>query len=148
MEIEQIISLIDKIDFFSEFTQEEKKSVAGLKSNIQKFQPNEQIIKQAEADFSVFIILRGSVAITKNEHPDLVLNRLKPGDVFGEMSLLAKRLRSTNVIAEGETIALKIDGEYFEKLDLAVQNKFKDKFIEILIKRLDDMNESISKLLR
>ncbi len=148
METEQIISLIDKTDFFSECTQDEKKIVAGLKSNIQKFQPNEKIINQGEADFSVFILLKGSVVITKNQHPDLVLNKLKAGDVFGEMSLLAKRLRSTNVIAEGEIIALKIDGEYFEKIDPVIQNKFKDKFIEILIKRLDDMNESISKLLR
>lgn len=148
MEIEQILSLFDKIDFFSEFTQDEKKVIAGLKSNIQKFQPNEQIIKQGEADFSVFILLKGSVAITKNEHSDLVLNRLKSGNIFGEMSLLAKRMRSTNVTAEGEVITLKIDGEYFEKLDLAVQNKFKDKFIEILIKRLDGMNESLLKILR
>ena len=148
MEIEQVLALFDKIDFFLEFTSEEKKVVAGLKSNIQKFQPNEQIIKQGEADFSVYIVLKGSVSITKNEHPNLVLNKLKAGAVFGEMSLLAKRMRSTNVTAEGEVIALKIDGEYFDKIDLPLQSKFKDKFLEILIKRLDDMNETILKIVR
>jgi serine/threonine-protein kinase len=148
MEIEQVLALFDKIDFFSEFTAEEKKVIGGLKSNIQKFQPNERIIKQGEADFSVFILLKGNVSITKNEHPDLTLNKLKAGDVFGEMSLLAKRLRSTNVIADSEVISLKLDGEHFDKIDPVIQNKFKDRFIEILIKRLDDMNEAIMKIVR
>jgi CRP-like cAMP-binding protein len=148
MEMEQILPLINKIDFFSGFTQEEKKLIAGLKNNIQRFHPNEKIIKQGEADFSVFILLKGSVSITKNEHPNLVLNKLKAGAVFGEMSLLAKRMRSTNVIAEGEVIALKIDGEYFDKIDLPMKDKFKDKFLDILIKRLDDMNEAIMKIVR
>jgi CRP-like cAMP-binding protein len=148
VESEQILSLIDKIDFFSDFTQEEKNMVASFKNSVHRYNPNEKIIGQGEADFSLFVVLKGVVVITRDEQPNLVINKLKQGAVFGELSILGKRLRATNVIAEGDVFALKIDGEYLDQIDSDLKGKFKDKCIEILVKRLDEMNETIMKIVR
>lgn len=79
--------------------------------------------------------------ITKNELPDVVLSQLSIGTVFGEISFMEKRPRSSNVSSVGEVIVMKLDKITIGKLPLAMQNKFHQRFINILIQPLDDMNE-------
>ena len=102
------------------------------------------MIRQGEKDSTIFILLKGTLAITKNEVPDAELNTLKAGAMFGEVPLITGKTRSTNVIAKNKVIALKMDGYLLKTLEPTILNKFKDHLIKVLIKRLDEMNNSMA----
>ncbi|KMP12680.1 hypothetical protein UR09_00345 [Candidatus Nitromaritima sp. SCGC AAA799-A02] len=139
-EKEQILALMKKLSFFSIFTDEEREGLVKLKNHIFSFRAGEYIIRQGEFDMSLFVIIKGKVYITKNERPKNKLAQLKAGEVFGEIAFLKKISRSANAIAETDTIAMKIGGQMFDKLDVEIQNKFRARFLDVLITRLDNMN--------
>jgi CRP-like cAMP-binding protein len=89
-------------------------------------------------------LLKGTLAITKNEAPDAELNALKAGAMFGEVPLITGKPRSANVIAKNKVLVLKMDGYLLKTPDPAILNKFKDHLIKVLIKRLDEMNSSMA----
>lgn len=73
--------------------------------------------RQGETGESMFVIVSGRVSINIDE-PDgsqRVLNHLRPGDHFGEMSLLVGGSRSANVTAVMETELLELTRPDFER---------------------------------
>ena len=150
MDDEQAFELIDKHSFFDGFTQDEKRFLSTLESQIYKYFPANVIIKEGETDYSFFILLKGVVAIVKN-NPKLVglkevtITKLKAGAIFGEIAYVAKRKRTTSVIADGDVIALKIDTKNIDTLKPDIPTKLKDNLIEILVRRLETMNEQVTR---
>ena len=150
MDDEQAFELIDKHSFFDGFTQDEKRFLSPLESQIYKYFPANVIIKEGETDYSFFILLKGVVAIVKN-NPILVglkevtITKLKAGAIFGEIAYVAKRKRTTSVIADGDVIALKIDTKNIATLKPDIPTKLKDNLIEILVRRLESMNEQVTR---
>lgn len=138
---EQLLELFNRLAFFEFFTSEEKELIAGLKSSIKGFANGEHIIRQGDPDCTVYLLIKGKVNITRKEKSSVVINTLKAGDVFGEIAFFCQRSRSTNVVANGDVMVLKMYWDLFGGLDVTIKNKVKDKFIEILIQRLEDMNK-------
>jgi hypothetical protein len=50
------------------------------------------------------------------------------------------------VIANENILAIKIDDDFFEKLDPVMRDNIKNYLIELLANRLDSMNEALSKI--
>lgn len=149
MDCDKIFQLINQVAFFNKFTEEEKKIISRLDIPILLYHSGEVIIRQDDMDASLFILLKGSVSVIRNEEPGVTIKRLKAGSVFGEMSFLGNRPRSTNIVAEdGEVVALKIDKQRLDETPTYLANKFKDQFILILINRLDEMTKNMAKLIR
>ena len=90
-----------------------------------------------------FIVLRGVVNIVKNTS-EVTIAKLKGGAIFGEISYISKRSRITSAIAGGDVIALKIDSKKIDALNPAVSTKLKNKFIEVLVDRLEAMNKLVN----
>ena len=88
------------------------------------------------------MLLKASLAITKNEVPDAELNTLNVIAMFGEVCLITEETRSTNVIAKKKEVVLKMDSYILKTMDPAILNKFKDPLLKILIGRLDEMNNA------
>lgn len=65
----------------------------------------------------LYIIQKGQVKITKimNEN-EVLLAMLKPGDIFGEMSLLENKPRSASAIAHEEAVVLVVNRENFQTM--------------------------------
>ncbi|MGN7613221.1 cyclic nucleotide-binding domain-containing protein [Magnetococcales bacterium HHB-1] len=145
-----ILKLIEKIPFFWEFTQEEKASlVAQQDTFFANFKKGDYLIREESSESALYILIRGSVNVTKNQLPEVVIATLKPGAVFGEISFLTKQPRTTNVIANEDITVFTISGhKEMRTLDLSLQNKIKDQLINILVKRLDAMNSTLIKLMR
>ena len=144
MRDQKIVKLMKEIPFFKPFSPGEKKTVANLDSHIIEYKKGEYVIRQGEKDSTIFVLLKGTLAITKNEVPDAKLNTLKAGSMFGEVPLITGKSRSTNVIAKNKVVVLKTVGYLLKTLDPAILNKFKDHLIKVLIKRLDEMNSSMA----
>ncbi len=142
----KIFQLIDQVSFFGKFTEEEKKVVSRLNNTIKLYRQGEAIIQQGDRDSSIFLLLKGTVSVNRNK--TVTICSLKPGSVFGEMSFLGKRRRSTSIVADDDVIVLKIDQESLEKLPGKLETKFKDQFIHVLINRLDEMNKNMERAIR
>jgi CRP-like cAMP-binding protein len=143
-----IYTFLDSISFFTVFSKKEKESLASMNNIYFKFISGDFLIRENDHEEAVYILLKGNVIITKNELPDVVLSQLSAGAVFGEISLMDKRPRSTNVSSIGEVVVMKLDRTTIGKLPLIMQNKLHQRFISILIRRLDEMNEKYLRVSR
>ena len=145
MDDEQALELIDKLSFFDGFTQDEKRFLSTLESQIYKYFPANVIIKEGETDYSFFVLLKGVVAIVKNNPKQVTNTKLKAGEIFGEIAYVAKRKRTTSVIADGDVIALKIDTKNIDTPKPDNPTKLKYNLIEILVRRLETMTEQVTR---
>ena len=135
--------VIEKFDIFNEFSDKEKEQLIDLQNHILSFEDGEKIISQGDIDFSIFFIIEGNAVVSKDEAPSVNFLELKEKDVFGELSLLGKRLRSANVISKGGTKVLQMEGLFLDSMAESIQIKFKDYFIKNFIERIDWMNQTI-----
>ncbi|MEO5376831.1 MAG: cyclic nucleotide-binding domain-containing protein [Magnetococcus sp. DMHC-6] len=144
-----ILKAMEQIPFFWHFTPEEKADLVKTEALFEHYLDGEYIIHEGGGDSSLFIMISGKALVTRNVRPSLILATLESGAVFGELSFLTNRTRSTNVIAQGEVTVFKLDShDILKKMNLSLQNKIKDQLIDILVHRLDDMNQTLLGVLR
>jgi len=139
----QLYELLSKIPMFKNITEKEIKQVAKLKFSDLTFKKGDVIIKEGEDDASLYLLIVGTVSVIKGLG-HVTIAKLNPGDVFGDMSFLTKKPRYTTTKANEDVRVLKMDDNFFQKIDSKVRDKIKDYFIELLISRLDRVNEAIS----
>jgi CRP/FNR family cyclic AMP-dependent transcriptional regulator len=86
-------------------------------SILQRFSDGEVIISEGITSNNAYIVLRGKVRVTKKlDRKTLVISTLKEGDIFGEMGLITKTVRSATVSAMGDVEVGFIDKEKFDEL--------------------------------
>ena len=141
----QLIDTINKMPMFNSFTESEKKMFAELEHSLLGFKKDDVIIRQGDTFTSLYLLIKGTVLITKEEL-SIPIATLSKGTLFGEMSFFTKKPRYSNVIANENVLVMKLDKSFFDKVDFAIKDKIKDYLIELLINRLDSMNESLSKI--
>ncbi len=139
----QLYELLGKIPMFENITEQEIKQVAKVKFSDLTFQKDDVIIKEGEDDASLYLLIVGTVSIIKGDG-NITIAILNPGDVFGDMSFLTRNPRYTTAKANEDVRVLKMDDNFFQKIDSKIRDKIKDYFIELLISRLDRVNEAIS----
>jgi CRP-like cAMP-binding protein len=86
-------------------------------SIVQRFSDGEVILSEGIISNNAYVVLSGEVRITKKiDRKTLVLGTLKEGDVFGEMGLITRSVRSATVSALGDVEVGFIDKEKFDEL--------------------------------
>lgn len=140
-----LYELIKDMPMFEHFVEDEIKGFAEMEHSLQIFNKDDVIIKEGGLFTSLYLLIKGSLCITKTRY-DTPLSTLKPGAVFGEMSFLTVKPRLSNVIAIEKVLVMKMDKEFFRNAKPEIRDRIKDYLIEILVNRLDRMNESLSKI--
>tara|TARA_B100000959_G_scaffold25503_1_gene24610 strand:+ start:2387 stop:2842 length:456 start_codon:yes stop_codon:yes gene_type:complete len=133
---------------FKHCSVKERKLLAKLNKFLVTFKKGDFIIKQgfkSRTALPLYIIVNGSVLI-KKRGVIKPLATLKAGSTFGEMSFLSKHPRTTNVIANEEVLVIKMNNHFFSAIPKNLKDKIKDYLIEVLIERLNNMNESFGKI--
>ncbi|MBM2838231.1 MAG: Cyclic nucleotide-binding protein [Deltaproteobacteria bacterium] len=137
---EMSLAALREIDFLGPLSDEELKKVSSS-SRINLFGKGEVIVRQGDTGDTCYLIRSGSVdVVLKDESGDeRFITNLKPGDFFGEMSLLAGDPRTATVIAREDTSCLVIasqafQGVFVENPDLA------ERLSELLARRLSELN--------
>jgi CRP-like cAMP-binding protein len=94
------------------------------------------IFSEAQPGQELYIIQKGSVKITKivNDN-EVLLALLKPGDIFGEMSLLENRPRSASAIAHEDAQLLAVNRANFERM-VASQPQIITRLTQLLAERI------------
>ncbi|HOV64214.1 MAG TPA: cyclic nucleotide-binding domain-containing protein, partial [Spirochaetia bacterium] len=94
------------------------------------------IFCESQLGQELYIIQKGSVKITKfvNDNEQL-LALLKPGDIFGEMSLLEDKPRSASAIAYEDAVLLAVNKANFKRM-VATQPQIITRLTQLLSERI------------
>jgi CRP/FNR family transcriptional regulator len=83
------------------------------------FEPGEIVFEVDEPASFLYVIQSGSIDLTRPGPADpRIVARLGPGDIFGEMSLLLRAVRTVRAVAVTEARVLELDGATFERMCL------------------------------
>jgi serine/threonine protein kinase len=110
------------------------------------FMNNEHLIKDGEHGFSFYILLKGSVVVTKKQR---MLNVIHAGDAVGENACLYKGspIRGATVTAQGEVIALEISKDRLEGFSKDVCIRMDRAFLRSLNEKLSASNSRVLQLM-
>ena len=123
---------VKDLSFFREFPESEIWEIINA-SAWQGYDIDEEIIQEGDVEISFFIIVEGRVSVRKSCKDLDVLVR---GDCFGEMGFIAGRKRTATIVAKTDVAALKITSSLIEKASLNCQLRFKNVFLETMVRRL------------
>jgi CRP/FNR family cyclic AMP-dependent transcriptional regulator len=108
-------SILNEIEHLRELSPEEKAALAE-KIDLLGYSSGQAVFNYGDPGHAMFIVRSGEVEIyVKNDQGEkIVLETSKPGDIFGEISLLDGGTRTAWVVALGEVELLRLDREHFE----------------------------------
>ena len=96
--IKQLTTVLEAVPLFEGLSHRQLRKVADL-ADVARFMAGATLVKQGEIGDSFYVVLTGQAKVVANKR---TLNRLLPGDHFGEISLLDGGPRSASVTAETE----------------------------------------------
>jgi len=78
-----------------------------------------QIVKQGETDDGMYLVLEGELRVRLMINgKETILATLGPGECFGEIALFDRGPRSADVLANKDSVLLKVSSDAFDKLRL------------------------------
>ena len=118
---------------------------------LETYAPNEMIIGEGQTGSDLYLILSGSVRVTKKatEEIEQVIGLLRTGEFFGEMALIDKKPRSASVFAHERTeLALFAHDAIYSIFETSPDVAFRvvRKFAEVLSLRLRDTDDKLKTL--
>ncbi len=144
-----LYEMIKDVPLFKHFTDEEIQSFSELNLPIEHYEKDDHLITEGDLSTTLFILIKGGCVITKKQDgANIRLSKLSPGELFGEMSWVSGKPRQSNVVAKEDVTVITMDCDFFDSISPEISNKIKDYMIELLIQRLDHMNEAIMKISR
>ena len=92
---------LNNISIFIDLDEDELKDVSES-CTPRNYPKNSMIILEEEFGDIVFIIIKGTVKITRvnDEGKEVILSLLGPGEIFGEMAIIDGEARSANALAQ------------------------------------------------
>lgn len=141
----QALEILDKVHFFDNLHGSEKEILTGFHSHFFLAAKGEVIINEGARDDAFYILLSGKVGVKKKSASRPLAN-LHPGDIFGEVSFLTERRRTTSIIAIQDSIVFEVNQPTLNHFGQEIREKVKDNLIRVLANRLDHMNDVVAKL--
>lgn len=148
MKKDTLVKLMDEIPFFKEMDASDRESLLGYETHWVQFKPQEKILKEDEVDYGFFVLLEGQVSVMRSKPAEVSLAQLVPGSIFGEVTMKAKRPRSSSIEADNDVTLLKVDSQLLDQLSPELKIKIKDQILDVVITRLDEVNNQLSTFIR
>jgi serine/threonine protein phosphatase PrpC len=139
------IEALRRIPMFSDFDYKQLVKFVEI-GEVRLVRPGEVLIREGEADASVYVILRGNAEVLRGGE---VVNRLGPGDYFGEMSLIDRVPRSATVVAGQAMTFLVLERDRFFgvlKSDASMATKVLWSIVQKLNRRLRQADDEVHRL--
>jgi CRP-like cAMP-binding protein len=125
------VELIKGVPLFAECSRKELGEVAGIADEID-LREGKELTRQGQAGREFFILVEGTADVKKGSRR---VNRLGPGDFFGEISLIRHTPRTATVVATSPVRTLVITERSFQSL-LQHQPGIQNKVLSALAARL------------
>ncbi len=148
MNKDKLVKLMDETPFFKEMDQADREVLLAYENHWMQFKLQEKILKEDEVDYGFFVLLDGQVSVMRSKPANVSLAQLVPGSIFGEISMKAKRPRTSSIEADNEVALFKVDSQLMDQLSSALTIKIKDQIIDLVITRLDEVNNRLSSFIR
>ena len=107
--ISEILGVLAGIPLFSKLS-EPSCLLLARESHFKRVEKGEILFFQDDPSESAYLVRSGEISIVLNSSDgrDMVINKMHDGDLFGDLGILTKRLRSTSAIArtKGELLAI------------------------------------------
>jgi len=144
-EEQERFEMMSRCKFFKDFLTVEIWEVLHA-SQWRNFSPNEVIIKDGEHGFSFFILLKGSVVVTKKNR---MINMIHDGDCVGENACLynGSPIRGATVTAQSEVVALEISKSRLEGFSKDLYIRMERAFLRSLNDKLAVSNARVVQLM-
>ncbi len=142
------MDFMEDIPFFDGMNSKEREELFTTSGHILEFKENEVIVRQGTYDEAFFIVLEGSLSVTRDKPPEVFLAHLVPGSLFGDVTLRGERERTSSVTADQNVLVLMVNQKLLEKTNPSISTKIKDKIIDHLVSRLDQMSQKLSSIVR
>jgi len=108
----QRAQMLAGVGLFSGATGGGRAAIAGKAVEVD-FPAGHRIARQGEIETGFFLIVAGAASVVRDGK---VLAKLRPGEFFGELSLLDRRPRMASVVADEPTSCLALSSWDFEQL--------------------------------
>jgi CRP-like cAMP-binding protein len=148
MNKDKLVKLMDQIPFFKEMDKADRENLITHKNHWVQFKPQEKILKEDEVDYGFFVLLEGQVSVMRSKPAEVSLAQLVPGSMFGEITMKAKRPRTSSIEADNDVTLFKVDNQLMDQLSPEMIIKIKDQIIDLVITRLDEVNNRLSSFIR
>jgi serine/threonine protein kinase len=138
-------STLRRLDFFRRFTDVDLWQVLRI-AEWGRYAPEQSIIREGDAGTSFFVISRGDVKVTKQ---DKLLNILRVGECFGEMSYIGSRQhpRTASVTAVDDVTVIQVGADALSHATESCMHAFGTAFLDLLVSRLEAANIRLPSLL-
>jgi len=109
-------------------------------SKIANFNPGDTIIRQEDTTRSFFLVLSGSIGIYRDfDGVQKMVDKLRRGNLFGEISFVRKIPRSATAIAEEPAKIIEVSADAFDMLPVKTQLKIFKNVAAIAADRVERM---------
>ena len=151
---DSITSFVNTVSFFKGFSDAEKDKLINRADCFEKYSKEDLIFKQGDPGNTLYLVLQGKIALFRlgtiqvdegrvslQEEADKKITTLKPGVIFGEISMLTESKRSVTARVESEqVVVMKITKKLIDSLGHHTQIKFHRELLLSLATHLDAMN--------
>ena len=106
------VELLRSIPLFAQFSKRELNEVAAVADEVE-VEAGKELTKEGRPGREFFVLVEGTADVVRNGR---VVNRLGPGDFFGEIALIAKRPRTATVTTTTPARVLVVTDRSFQSL--------------------------------
>ena len=143
MNKDKLVQLLDGTPFFKEMDKADRESLLAHKNHWVQFKAKEKILEEDEVDYGFFVLLEGQVSVMRSKPAELSLAQLVPGAMFGEITMKAKKPRTSSIEADNDVTVFKVDSQLLDQLSPEMIIKIKDQIIDLVISRLGEVQNRV-----
>ncbi len=139
--VSEALKFLDNIPLFSDLD-EKSMDVLARASRFQRVEKGKILFFQLDPSEFAYVVRSGeiSIVLSSPDGRDMVINRMRPGNLFGELGILTKQLRSTSAIARADSDILVIRSEAFLRV-IDAEPQLARRILEITAQRLQRSGE-------
>jgi len=151
--IDPLYHFLAQTPLFEHFKREEITALLRI-MEVWRYDTQEPVFKENDPGDSCYIITSGSIGVQKNifdEGDEVKLSKLKPGTIFGQVSLIDRGPRSATCIALEPSVLLKLRRNAFDALfhtGHVTAYKFQDIIARIMIQQLRLADQAYARIIQ
>lgn len=139
----KLIEIANRVPLFDALTTHEKQQVVSIPNIVKVINAEQRFITQGEYDDSFYIVLSGKASVYQNGQ---AIAHIEGGQFVGEVGFICSQTRTADVVADTDLITFCFDQHIFLLLPVLLREKIKDRLINGLVKRIEQMNSHIKHL--
>jgi CRP/FNR family cyclic AMP-dependent transcriptional regulator len=105
-------AVLERVPLFDGLTKRQLKHVQDLVEEV-RYMEGASVVKEGAPGDSFFVIVEGQAKVQRGKR---TINRLVPGDFFGEISLLDQGPRTASVVSETPMMMLEVQRTPFQRM--------------------------------